>query len=325
MIVKARIEHNNEYLFQEEVSDAYSPDHSLSEKLLTIKKSPIGMSNYQISANGLFLIYSEMKFDATVNILTEVEGDAVASQFIFSRQQPGMLKKTDSSMYRRSRHNIRFISSSTESHEVKPDIEYIYFMIVLSKDYFRNLIDLYAVQEQFGDDMQNANPLSFAGQDLFVTPAMRKSIEEIRACKHEGELKWLFTNARIQELIMFQLEQFSHHPTAEKEMSKDLEISKLEQARDILHQEYINPPDQKMLSKRISLNQLKLKSGFKEYFGCTIYTYITRLRMEEARRLILSEGKNMFEVGLKVGFKHQASFTHAFKKYYGILPSEIKV
>ena len=124
---------------------------------------------------------------------------------------------------------------------------------------------------------------------------------------------------------MFQLEQFNHHPNLDKEKSKDLEISKLEQARDILHQEYINPPDQKMLSKRISLNQLKLKSGFKEYFGCTIYSYITRLRMEEARRLILNEGKNMFEVGLQVGFKHQASFTHAFKKYYGILPSEIKI
>ena len=124
---------------------------------------------------------------------------------------------------------------------------------------------------------------------------------------------------------MFQLEQFNHQPNSYKEVSKELEIGKLEQARDILHQEYINPPDQKIVSKRISLNQLKLKSGFKEYFGCTIYSYVTRLRMEEARRLILNEGKNMYEVGLQVGFKHQASFTHAFKKYYGILPSEIKI
>ena len=38
---------------------------------------------------------------------------------------------------------------------------------------------------------------------------------------------------------------------------------------------------------------------------------------------ILNENKNMYEVSTIVGFKHQASFTHAFKKYYGLLPSEI--
>ena len=73
------------------------------------------------------------------------------------------------------------------------------------------------------------------------------------------------------------------------------------------------------------LNEFKLRSGFKQYFGSTIYDYITRLRMEVARKLIVQESKNMYEVGIEVGFKHQASFTNAFKKYYGILPSEVRV
>ncbi|MNY63971.1 Regulatory protein PchR [compost metagenome] len=71
------------------------------------------------------------------------------------------------------------------------------------------------------------------------------------------------------------------------------------------------------------LNEFKLRNGFKQHFGTTIYNYITRIRMEEAKRLILNENKNMYEVSTIVGFKHQASFTHAFKKYYGLLPSEI--
>lgn len=69
-----------------------------------------------------------------------------------------------------------------------------------------------------------------------------------------------------------------------------------------------------------------MRTGFKKYFGTTIYDFVTRMRMVEARRLITEEKKNnMYEVGTMVGFKHQASFTNAFKRYYGFPPSEVKL
>ncbi|MNY15077.1 Helix-turn-helix domain protein [compost metagenome] len=46
--------------------------------------------------------------------------------------------------------------------------------------------------------------------------------------------------------------------------------------------------------------------------------------MEEARRLILDEKKTVGQVAAAVGFNHQSHLTDAFKRYFGILPSEIK-
>lgn len=325
MIVKAKIENHNEYLFMEEIPDKYAHDHRLSEKILTIRDAPVDMKNHQISTNGMFLLYSEMLFDQPLKIVTEVEGEAIASQFIFSREN-GVSKKQATSGYRNSRHNIRYIPSTKETFEIKSGIQYIYFMLVLSKEYYLHLVDFCSpMHEEFVRDMEKGIYTSFSEDDLFVTPEMRKAIDDIRDCRQEGVLKRLFTDARVLELIMYQLEQFGKYVDPEKMALREEDITRLESAREILEQEYMNPPTQKQLSKMVMLNEFKLRTGFKQYFGSTIYDYITRLRMEVARGLIVQERKNMYEVGVEVGFKHQASFTNAFKKYYGILPSEVRV
>ena len=325
MIVKAKIANQNEFLFMEEIPDKYSHDHRLSEKLLTIRDSAIEMKNQQISTNGMFLLYSEMLFDQPLKIVTEVEGEAIASQFIFSRES-GTAKKQLTAGYRNSRHNIRYIPSAKETFELRSGVQYTYFMLVLSKEYYLHLVDFCSpMHEEFVRDMEKGIYTSFSEDDLFVTPEMRKSIDDIRDCKQEGMLKRLFTDARVLELIMYQLEQFGKYVDPEKMVLRDEDITRLESAREILEQDYMNPPTQKQLSKMVMLNEFKLRSGFKQYFGSTIYDYITRLRMEVARKLIVQESKNMYEVGIEVGFKHQASFTNAFKKYYGILPSEVRV
>ncbi|HEY0177762.1 MAG TPA: AraC family transcriptional regulator [Pedobacter sp.] len=323
MLIKAKIENHSEWLFLEEIPDKYMADHRISEKQVTIKNAPIGMNNYQISTNGLFLLYSEMRFDEQVRILTEVEGEAIACQFIFSKQGPS--KKKVQKMFGQSRHNIRYIPSSKDAYEIKPNVDYIYFLAVLSKDYYLHLVDVASpLHEGFVREMEKGIYTSFAESDLSVTPEMRRSIDEIRACKQDGALKRLFTDARMLELIMYQLEQFSQSMDDEQDILRDEDITKLEAAREILQEQYRQPPTQKQLSKLILLNEFKLRSGFKKYFGSTIYDYITRLRMEEARKLIVKEKKNMYEVGMLVGFKHQASFTKSFKKYYGITPSDVK-
>lgn len=324
MIVSARIEHHQDFLFKEEIPDKYIPDHRLSEKVLSIKETPADIQNYQLSTNGLFLIYSEMRFEKPTRILTEINGEAVTSQFILSKETNGLNRK-QASRYGHSRHNIRYIPSSKQAYEIKKDIDFIYFMIVLSKDYYLNLVDLYSpLHEHFVQEMQKGKTTSFGKQDLYATPEMRHTIEAIRSSKQEGELKRLFTDARITELILYQLEQFSLFMETGREDLIERDIPRLEEAREILEQQYMAPPTHKQLSKMVLLNEFKLRNGFKKYFGSTIYDYITRLRMENAKRMIIEERKNMYEVGIHVGFKHQASFTNAFKKYYGILPSDIR-
>jgi len=327
MKIKSKIEGSDDWLFIEEIPDQYTPNAPLSEKHVNIKSLPAQkLVNYQLSAGGLFLVHSTMQFSSNVKVLSEVEGEAITSQFIFYGTSPGADKSAEGSGRRQgSRHNIRYIPSIKGKYPMVPDIEYKYFLLVLSKSYYFHLIDQHSLlHTEFVKEILKGKYTSFAAKDLPVTMEMKRVINDICECKRTGELKRLHTESRILELLMLQLEQMqTSSEEVEKYVIKQDDLQKIEQAKEILDTGYHCPPTIIELSKQIALNEFKLKRGFKEYYGTTIYGYVTRLRMEEARRLILEEGKNVGQVATAVGFNHQSHLTDAFKRYFGILPSEI--
>lgn len=324
MIVKAKLSDIDEWLFVEDVPDVYSHHNRIAEKQLVIQRHPVHMSNYQLTTGGLFMLHSVMKFDEPTSIYTDTNGETITSHFIFYKNSSG--KKMTSASHGYSRHNIRYIPSTVSNHDLNKDTEYTYFMLVLSKAYYFSLIDRHSIlHERFVQDIEKGQFTSFSSEDMAVTPEMRKVINEIRDCRQTGELKRLHTESKILELLMYQLEQLRYDNAAAREdILKSGDFDRLEQARTILNERYVSPPTHKELAKEIFLNEFKLRTGFKEYFGVTIYDYITRLRMEKARQLLLEQRMSIYEVSGLSGFKHQANFSKAFKKYFGLLPSGIK-
>ena len=62
-------------------------------------------------------------------------------------------------------------------------------------------------------------------------------------------------------------------------------------------------------------------SLFKAESGFTPHRYILRLRMQKARRLLIT-GRRVSEVALEVGYQDAASFTRAFKAVNGVTPQQ---
>ncbi|EDM36823.1 transcriptional regulator, AraC family protein [Pedobacter sp. BAL39] len=327
MKIKSKIEGSDEWLFIEELPEIYTSKTPLSEKHVNIKSLPAQkLINYQLSTGGLFLVHSTMQFSEHVKVLSEVEGETITSQFIFYGSSTVADKDFGKNPRRiGSRHNIRYIPSIKGKYPMMPDIEYKYFLLVLSKAYYFHLIDQHSLlHTDFVREILKGKYTSFAAKDLPVTTEMKRVINDICECKRTGELKRLHTESKILELLMLQLEQMQSGVEVEKYLIKQDDLKKIENAREILDKGYTYPPTIIELSKQIGLNEFKLKRGFKEYYGTTIYGYVTRLRMEEARRLILEERKSIGQVAVAVGFNHQSHLTDAFKRYFGILPSEIK-
>lgn len=326
MKIKSKIEGSDDWLFIEEIPELYVAHTPLSEKHIDIKSLPVEkLMTYQLSAGGLFLVHSTMQFNEHVKVISEVEGEVITSQFIFYGSHPASEKNTSRNSRRvGSRHNIRYIPSLKGKYPMMPDIEYKYFLLVLSKSYYFHLIDQHSMlHSEFVKEILKGKYTSFAAKDLSVTSEMKRVINDICECKRTGELKRMHTESRILELLMLQLEQMQSGTEVEKYMIKQDDLRKIEHARDILDATYQYPPTIIELSKQVMLNEFKLKKGFKEYYGNTIYGYVTRLRMEEARRLILDEKKSIGQVAAAVGFNHQSHLTEAFKRYFGILPSEV--
>ena len=80
------------------------------------------------------------------------------------------------------------------------------------------------------------------------------------------------------------------------------------------------PPTLKDLATEVDLSLKKLKEGFKQIYGDTVYGFLFDYKMEVARKLLESGEFNVNEVGLKVGYSTASHFIAAFKKKFGTTP-----
>ena len=102
---------------------------------------------------------------------------------------------------------------------------------------------------------------------------------------------------------------------------EELEIAN--KAKSVLVQNLQNPPTIKQLARKCATNESKLKKYFKKVFQTTIYSYIQKMRLEEANLLLRDKYLNIGEIAQKVGYKHQGNFSALFYKTYGVYPKDL--
>ncbi|ETF02325.1 AraC family transcriptional regulator [Advenella kashmirensis W13003] len=130
----------------------------------------------------------------------------------------------------------------------------------------------------------------------------------------------LLVHAAALEFLAWQLK--SLQPEAISTGLAPRERRQLLAARERLLADLSNPPTIEQLARETGLNQLKLKRGFKSLFGVSVYALFQRERMEHARRLLLQH--SVTETAIQLGYSNFSHFSTAFRKQFGVLPSEAR-
>lgn len=134
----------------------------------------------------------------------------------------------------------------------------------------------------------------------------------------------------IQNRIMLMIERFFSNlykkmqnpafriPLSNEDINRVMEIEKLLTA-DV----YKAPPPIQQLAKMVSVSESKLKKDFKTMYGFPIYEYYQKARMQEAQNKLLTGRFSIKEIAMELGYSNLSNFTIAFKKEFGILPSQL--
>jgi len=85
-----------------------------------------------------------------------------------------------------------------------------------------------------------------------------------------------------------------------------------------------NLPLIKSLSKEFNMSDGNLKRHFRIVYGKNIYEYYLEKKMNLAKDMILKEGRTVSVVAYSLGYEKVSSFSKAFKKMHGVLPSNLK-
>ncbi|MFN6563198.1 MAG: helix-turn-helix transcriptional regulator [Nostoc sp. ChiSLP01] len=165
-------------------------------------------------------------------------------------------------------------------------------------------------------------PNQYYYQVGMTNAAMQLALEQILNCPFQGLTKYIYLEAKCLELVALKLEQLMQNEksAATPVLLKPNDIDRIHYAKEILINNLDNPPSLLELARQAGLNDRKLKLGFRQVFGTTVFGYLHQRRMEQARELLLEGRMNVKEVARAVGYGNQSCFAAAFRKRFGVNP-----
>ncbi|MDB9966860.1 helix-turn-helix transcriptional regulator [Flavobacteriaceae bacterium] len=105
-------------------------------------------------------------------------------------------------------------------------------------------------------------------------------------------------------------------------LSDDNNIKKIKKAKEIIISRMIEPPTLQELAKEVDISLKKLKQGFKQVYGASVFSFLIDYKMQVSKRLLSSGNYNVNEVALRVGYSTATHFINAFKKKFGTTPKK---
>jgi len=154
-----------------------------------------------------------------------------------------------------------------------------------------------------------------------ISHQMYQILDQIIHCDKEGVFKRMFLEAKVIELLVLQLEQFQEELPYQGSLKRQ-DIDKIYAVRDFMLQNLDGSFALIDLAHQVGTNEFILKKGFKEIFGTTVFSFWAHEKMEYAKQLLAEEVFNINEVSDRIGYKNQRHFSTAFKKKYGVSPSQ---
>lgn len=153
---------------------------------------------------------------------------------------------------------------------------------------------------------------------------MQVHLHEILKSKNVGARQRMFIESKFLQLLLCiedEIQNSNEDCSNCKFLSRPEEKNKIEQALQFINNSIGETITIQSLSRQVGMNECYLKKGFKEMYGKTIFMHLQEQRMQRAK-VLLQEELSVTEVAAEVGYASISSFSSAFKKSVGVLPTE---
>jgi AraC family transcriptional activator of pyochelin receptor len=202
--------------------------------------------------------------------------------------------------------------------EIQPKTTLVSLLISIEKFH-----SLFSKESGYIPFLSNENSNRKFYDDTEIKPTVALVLHQIINSNINSSIRELYVKGKIYELLSLHFQ---------KEESTDAEycpflvdeqnVLKIRKAKEIIISRMSEPPSLQELALEIGLNLKKLKEGFKQIYGDTVYSFLFDYKMEYARKLLESNQFNVNEVGSQVGYSTASHFIAAFKKKFGTTPKK---
>ncbi len=160
-------------------------------------------------------------------------------------------------------------------------------------------------------------------KDEKINPSMAIVLSQLFHFNLHPSIKKLYFKGKIYELLSLYFNRAEDANTEQCPFLIDEEnVIKIRKAKDIVIANMAEPPGLQELADQVGINLKKLKMGFRQIYGDSVYSFLFDYKMDYARKLLDSGSFNVNEVGLRIGYSTSSHFIAAFKKKFGTTPKK---
>ena len=202
--------------------------------------------------------------------------------------------------------------------EIQPKTTLVSLMISIEKFH-----SLFSKESGYIPFLSNENSNKKYYDDTEIKPMVSIVLQQIINANINSSVKELYVKGKVYELLSL---HFQKEESANGEycpfLVDEKNVLKIRKAKEIMIARMTEPPSLQELATEIGLNLKKLKDGFKQIYGDTVYSFLFDYKMEHSRKLLETNQFNVNEVGLQVGYSTASHFIAAFKKKFGTTPKK---
>ena len=271
--------------------------------------------------NGFVVLRTKNDSDILVNKKKDVNKDVIQFHFCLKGQTNFIFNQGNYTFQVQENHSMLLYNLQKPlpiNVELTPETWMISILISIAK--FHSLFSSDANHISF---LSPENSSKKYYDNLPFTSSIAVVLSQILQARVHDSMKSLYFKGKIYELLSL---YFNKNDDSSIEQCPFLideqNVQKIRKAKDIILDRMIDPPSLDALALEIGLPLKKLKQGFKQLYGDTVFAYLLEHKMQEARRMLDSQKYNVNEVGLKLGYSTSSHFIAAFKKKYGTTPKK---
>ncbi len=202
--------------------------------------------------------------------------------------------------------------------EIQPKTTLISLLISIEKFH-----SLFSKESEYIPFLSSENSNKKYYDDAEIKPTVSIVLQQIINSNINSAIRALYIKGKVYELLSL---HFQKDENTEGEycpfLVDEQNVLKIREAKEIIIARMAEPPSLQELANEIGLNIKKLKEGFKQIYGDTVYSFLFDYKMEHSRRLLESNLYNVNEVGSQVGYSSASHFIAAFKKKFGTTPKK---
>ncbi len=288
-----------------------------SEKKAT-QSEKLSESNNSLSANmlelGTLMYFTVLKGRQRFNFISPIEGylnllilDDSANCTIQIQQETYLLNAGDNLLIHLNKADLFDLKSICLDNRI--------LLMLIPSD------KLLAFHDKYITDKNRFQHGLLTKADARIGLSLQQIFDLYEADSYINQLK---IQSLLLEIIIHQVESLYVENENKEIIVNKNHYDKIQMAKKLIDEDLSKNHTISDLAKSVGTNEQYLKKHFKQFYGKTIMNYITEMKMEHAKKLILMGKYRISDVARMTGYKHSTHFTTAFKKYFGIIPNSLR-